>query len=96
MQSFDPADASGAAELNGVVAIGAPFGGTRTTVAGPDLREVAPGEDGQLLLSGPQVTPGYWLDAEKTNFKAVVRDLPLREQIDVPVREQLIVELYSK
>jgi small subunit ribosomal protein S4 len=25
-----------------------------------------------------------------------VRDLPLREQIDVPVREQLIVELYSK
>ena len=28
--------------------------------------------------------------------KATVRDLPLREQIDVPVREQLIVELYSK
>jgi small subunit ribosomal protein S4 len=27
---------------------------------------------------------------------ATVRDLPLREQIDVPVREQLIVELYSK
>jgi small subunit ribosomal protein S4 len=25
-----------------------------------------------------------------------VRDLPLREQIDIPVREQLIVELYSK
>ena len=25
-----------------------------------------------------------------------VRELPLREQIDVPVREQLIVELYSK
>jgi amino acid adenylation domain-containing protein len=66
VQSFDPADASGAAELNGVVAIGGPFGGTRTTVAGPDLREVASGEGGELLLSGPQVTPGYWLDAEKT------------------------------
>jgi small subunit ribosomal protein S4 len=25
-----------------------------------------------------------------------VRDLPIREQIDVPVHEQLIVELYSK
>jgi ribosomal protein S4 len=25
-----------------------------------------------------------------------VRDLPLREHIDVPVRESLIVELYSK
>ena len=37
-----------------------------------------------------------WLDVTVTDFKATVRDLPLREQIDVPVREQLIVELYSK
>jgi len=37
-----------------------------------------------------------WLDVSGTDFKATVRDLPLREQIDVPVREQLIVELYSK
>src|ERR1043166_6735043 len=37
-----------------------------------------------------------WLDAEPSNFKATVRDVPMREQIDVPVREQLIVELYSK
>jgi len=37
-----------------------------------------------------------WLDVTATDFKATVRDLPLREQIDVPVREQLIVELYSK
>ena len=29
-------------------------------------------------------------------YEITVRDLPLREQIDVPVREQLIVELYSK
>jgi small subunit ribosomal protein S4 len=35
-----------------------------------------------------------WLDV--TEGKATVRDLPLRDQIDVPVREQLIVELYSK
>ena len=28
--------------------------------------------------------------------EVTVRDLPLREQIDTPVREQLIVELYSK
>ena len=28
--------------------------------------------------------------------KVTVRDLPLREQIEIPVREQLIVELYSK
>ena len=29
-------------------------------------------------------------------IQVTVRELPLREQIDVPVREQLIVELYSK
>jgi small subunit ribosomal protein S4 len=42
-----------------------------------------------------QVPP--WLDAESANGTQVtVRDLPLREHIDVPVRESLIVELYSK
>jgi small subunit ribosomal protein S4 len=37
-----------------------------------------------------------WLDVAPSDFKITVRELPLREQIDVPVREQLIVELYSK
>jgi len=37
-----------------------------------------------------------WMEVSSGDFKATVRDLPLREQIDVPVREQLIVELYSK
>jgi small subunit ribosomal protein S4 len=37
-----------------------------------------------------------WLDVSPADTKVTVRDLPLREQIDVPVREQLIVELYSK
>ena len=37
-----------------------------------------------------------WLDGGGEGFEVTVRDLPLREQIDIPVREQLIVELYSK
>jgi small subunit ribosomal protein S4 len=37
-----------------------------------------------------------WLDVKADAYQVTVRDLPLREQIDVPVREQLIVELYSK
>ncbi len=37
-----------------------------------------------------------WLDAGEGGQQVTVRQLPLREQIDVPVREQLIVELYSK
>ena len=41
-------------------------------------------------------TPPGWLSRGDDGFEATVRDVPLREQIDVPVREQLIVELYSK
>ncbi|HEY8525975.1 MAG TPA: 30S ribosomal protein S4 [Acidimicrobiales bacterium] len=41
-------------------------------------------------------TPPPWLDTEDDGFSVKVRDYPLREHIDVPVREQLIVELYSK
>ncbi len=37
-----------------------------------------------------------WLEAGDGGMQVTVRQLPLREQIDVPVREQLIVELYSK
>jgi small subunit ribosomal protein S4 len=37
-----------------------------------------------------------WLEVDVPELKATVRDLPVREQIDIPVREQLIVELYSK
>ncbi len=37
-----------------------------------------------------------WIDSADGGFEATIRELPLREQIDTPVREQLIVELYSK
>ena len=40
-------------------------------------------------------TPPAWLDRNE-QFQVAVRELPIREQIDIPVREQLIVELYSK
>ena len=41
-------------------------------------------------------TPVAWLDAQDGGKAVSVRELPTREQIDVPVQEQLIVELYSK
>ena len=41
-----------------------------------------------------QVPP--WLDRAGEGAEVTVREFPLREHIDVPVREQLIVELYSK
>jgi small subunit ribosomal protein S4 len=37
-----------------------------------------------------------WLETGDGGFSVTVVDLPRRDQIDVPVREQLIVELYSK
>lgn len=37
-----------------------------------------------------------WLEAGDGGASVTVRELPVRSQIDVPVREQLIVELYSK
>jgi small subunit ribosomal protein S4 len=37
-----------------------------------------------------------WLEADQENLKGAVKEMPLRENIDVPVNETLIVELYSK
>ena len=37
-----------------------------------------------------------WLEADTENLKGTVKELPQRDQIDVPVNETLIVELYSK
>ena len=37
-----------------------------------------------------------WLEKGNDGLAVTIRDLPLREHIDVPVRESLIVELYSK
>ena len=39
--------------------------------------------------------PPAWLSRNE-QFETTVLELPIREQIDIPVREQLIVELYSK
>lgn len=37
-----------------------------------------------------------WLELEKENYKGIVKSLPVREDITMPIQEQLIVELYSK
>ncbi len=37
-----------------------------------------------------------WLEANHEAFTGVVKEIPTRDQIDVPVNEVLIVELYSK
>jgi small subunit ribosomal protein S4 len=41
-------------------------------------------------------TSPTWLEIDRENFKGRVLSLPRREDINLPVNEQLIVELYSK
>ena len=40
--------------------------------------------------------PPAWLESGDNGFQVTVIQPPIRDQIDIPVREQLIVELYSK
>lgn len=63
-----------------------------------EIKEKAKGSDHFRLIldvTGGRLVPG-WLDVDQENLKGTVRELPTREEIDVPVDEMLIVELYSK
>jgi len=46
-------------------------------------------------VAGGRIVP-EWLDCDAEKLQGTVKNLPTREQIDVPVDEMLIVELYSK
>jgi small subunit ribosomal protein S4 len=37
-----------------------------------------------------------WLELDNTNFSGTVKALPNREELTLPMQEQLIVELYSR
>ena len=37
-----------------------------------------------------------WIDLEKDKKRGVIKNLPVREDLTMPIQEQLIVELYSK
>ncbi|MCF2619206.1 30S ribosomal protein S4 [Oscillibacter valericigenes] len=50
---------------------------------------------GSLEANGSRVIP-KWLDMDKTHNVAKVVAVPQREDIDLPIEEHLIVELYSK
>lgn len=50
----------------GIVPIGQPFDGMRALIVDEQLREVKHGTEGELLMTGPQLSLGYWQDEEKT------------------------------
>jgi amino acid adenylation domain-containing protein len=49
-----------------IVPIGEPFDGMRALIVDEQLREVEHGRDGELLMTGPQLSLGYWQDEKKT------------------------------
>jgi small subunit ribosomal protein S4 len=63
-----------------------------------EIREKSKGDTRYKLIL--EVTAGRlvpaWLDVDQEALKGTVKNLPAREEIDVPVDEMLIVELYSK
>jgi len=50
----------------------------------------------ELMEHAAEKTLPAWLDYQAEEAKGRVVDLPARDQIDAPVQEHLIVELYSK
>jgi amino acid adenylation domain-containing protein len=68
---WDAARSPGEAEL-GIVAIGNPYPGMAALVVDDQLREVPPGAEGELLMNGPQMTPGYWNDPENNRRAYVI------------------------
>ena len=50
---------------------------------------------GIVEVTGGRLVPD-WLEVDAEKLQGTVKELPSREQIDVPVDEMLIVELYSK
>ena len=63
-----------------------------------EIKEKCKGSErykGILEVTGGRLVPN-WLEADQENLKGVVKELPTREEIDVPVNEMLIVELCPK
>ena len=48
------------------------------------------------MEAAPDGVAPEWLGVDKKEFKSLIQDVPQRDQIQLPIQEQLIVELYSK
>lgn len=70
-------------------------------VAQGDVIELSQKARGKAKLTGALETYSMrevpaWIELDKNNFKATIKDLPKRDDITSKVEERLVVELYSK
>lgn len=65
--------------LNGGVSIGREMKGMKAIVVDEKLKALKPGEKGELCLSGPQLTPGYWRDQVKTSETFFIAEIDDQE-----------------
>ena len=56
-----------------------------------DCRRIGDAMEAVVRRGVPQ-----WLELDKGKMMGVVKNLPVREDLTMPMQEQLIVELYSK
>ena len=60
------------------------------TIEIKEAKKASPRYKGILEVTGGRLVP-EWLDSDQENLKGLVKELPAREVIDVPVNEMLIV-----
>jgi small subunit ribosomal protein S4 len=60
----------------------------------PTSRELVPVQSALAAIDGRGIPE--WLELDKGAFKGMVRALPTKDQIVLPVNEQMVVELYSR
>jgi non-ribosomal peptide synthetase component F len=64
---------------HGIVPIGEPFEDMEALIVDEELREVEAGGEGELIMTGPQLSQGYWRDEEKPRRAFV--SLPGRQSV---------------
>lgn len=63
-------------DTGGFVPMGRPNPGLCSAIVDADLKPVPQGEQGELLVAGPQTVPGYWNNPEQTADRFVYLDIP--------------------
>jgi small subunit ribosomal protein S4 len=50
----------------------------------------------QQLESNPNFTTQSWLELDRQEPKATIVDIPTREDVQIPIEEQLVIEFCSR